>query len=257
MSEQEIYGLHAVIALLHNPQRHIKHVFINQDRKDQRWLTVLQDIQAKAIPVTPMSAAKMATKFPDAVHQGIVALASALPECHEKDLPALLAKLNHPPLILILDGVTDPHNLGACLRSADAAGVDCVIIPKDKSASINAVVSKVACGAAESIPVIRVTNLVRNMEVLKELGIWIYGAASDAPKNLYDLQDTHSAIALVLGAEGEGLRRLTREHCDGLFAIPMFGSVTSLNVSVATGVTLFEIVRQRGQFKTTSAGLKN
>ncbi len=245
MTEHLIYGLHAVTALLHNTQRHIKQIYINQDRQDQRLLALWDLIQIRAIPVVSLSAAKITAKFPDLVHQGIVAVAAPLPAFHEKDLPTLLAATTKPPLILILDGVTDPHNLGACLRSADAAGVDCVIIPKDKSASITPVVSKVACGAAESVPVFRVTNLVRSMEVLKELGIWLYGAASETEQSLYQLSG-QSPIALVLGAEGEGLRRLTREHCDGLFAIPMLGSVTSLNVSVATGVSLYEIVRQRG-----------
>ena len=187
----------------------------------------------------------MASKFPDVVHQGIVAMVTHMPVFQEKDLPQLIKGSSKPPFILILDGVTDPHNLGACLRSADAAGVDCVIIPKDKSASITPVVSKVACGAAEAIPVIRVTNLVRTMETLKDLGVWLYGAANEAEQTtLYGL-DGQAPIAIVLGAEGEGLRRLTREHCDGLFAIPMLGSVSSLNVSVATGIALYEIVRQR------------
>ena len=244
MTDQHIYGLHAVAALINNPQRDIKQIFFNQDRQDQRLLTLLNEIQSKAIPTVALSAAKMASKFPDIVHQGIVAMVTPMPVFQEKDLPQLIKDAPKPPFILILDGVTDPHNLGACLRSADAAGVDCVIIPKDKSASITPVVSKVACGAAESIPVIRVTNLVRTMETLKDLGVWLYGAANEAEKTLYAL-DAQVPIAIVLGAEGEGLRRLTREHCDGLFGIPMLGSVSSLNVSVATGISLYEIVRQR------------
>jgi len=152
-------------------------------------------------------------------------------------------------LILILDGITDPHNLGACLRSADATGVDFVMIPKDKSASVTPVVSKVACGAAESVPLVRVTNLVRAMDILKEQGVWIYGAAGEAKCSLYQI-DCTGMVAIAMGAEGEGLRRLTREHCDGLFcdglfSLPMAGSVNSLNVSVATGVSLYEVVRQR------------
>ena len=245
MTDQHIYGLHAIAALINNPQRDIKQIFFNQDRQDQRLLTLLIEIRSKAIPTVALSAAKMASKFPDIVHQGIVAMVTPMPVFQEKDLPQLIKGTPKPPLILILDGVTDPHNLGACLRSADAAGVDCVIIPKDKSASITPVVSKVACGAAESIPVIRVTNLVRTMETLKDLGVWLYGAANEAEQTtLYGL-DGQAPIAIVLGAEGEGLRRLTREHCDGLFAIPMLGSVSSLNVSVATGIALYEIVRQR------------
>ena len=244
MTDQHIYGLHAVAALINNPQRDIKQIFFNQDRQDQRLLTLLNEIQSKAIPTVALSATKMASKFPDIVHQGIVAMVTPMPVFQEKDLPQLIKGTPKPPFILILDGVTDPHNLGACLRSADAAGVDCVIIPKDKSASITPVVSKVACGAAESIPVIRVTNLVRTMETLKDLGVWLYGAANESEQTLYAL-DAQVPIAIVLGAEGEGLRRLTREHCDGLFGIPMLGSVSSLNVSVATGISLYEIVRQR------------
>ncbi len=245
MTDQHIYGLHAVTALINNPQRDIKQIFFNQDRQDQRLLALLNEIKSKAIPAVALSAAKMASKFPDVVHQGVVAMVTPMPVFQEKDLPQLIKGSSKPPFILILDGVTDPHNLGACLRSADAAGVDCVIIPKDKSASITPVVSKVACGAAEAIPIIRVTNLVRTMETLKDLGVWLYGAANEAEQTtLYGL-DGQAPIAIVLGAEGEGLRRLTREHCDGLFAIPMLGSVSSLNVSVATGIALYEIVRQR------------
>ena len=244
MTKHAIYGIHAVTALLDHPQRKIQNIFINQERQDHKFLSLMHRIQTLGIPCVFLPVAKMNMQFPDAVHQGIVAIVEPLPTLHEKDIPQLLSGKPHPPFILILDGITDPHNLGACLRSADAAGVDCVILPKDKSASITPVVSKVACGAAETIPVVRVTNLVRTMEGLKELGIWLYGAAHEASQNLYAI-DATGPIAIILGAEGEGLRRLTRDHCDGLFAIPMTGSVSSLNVSVATGVTLYEIVRQR------------
>ncbi|HVT62478.1 MAG TPA: 23S rRNA (guanosine(2251)-2'-O)-methyltransferase RlmB [Legionellaceae bacterium] len=243
-NEQWVYGLHAVTALLNNRQRSIKQIFINQNRQDARMLIILKQIQQQSIPHLFLSATQMALQFSEAVHQGIVALAEPLPHYHEKDIDYLLQKKTTTPFILILDGITDPHNLGACLRSAEAAGVDFVILPKDKSAPVTAVVSKVACGAAEAIPIIRVTNLVRTMELLKQQGIWIYGAAGEAQASVYTLEG-NSPLALVLGAEGEGLRRLTREHCDGLFSIPMLGTVTSLNVSVATGVCLFEIVRQR------------
>ena len=148
-------------------------------------------------------------------------------------------------LLLVLDGITDPHNLGACLRSADAAGVHAVIVPKDRSAQLNATAKKVACGAAESVPLIRVTNLARTMRMLQEENIWIVGTAGEADHTLYQSKMT-GRLALVMGAEGEGMRRLTREHCDELISIPMAGSVSSLNVSVATGICLFEAVRQRG-----------
>jgi 23S rRNA (guanosine2251-2'-O)-methyltransferase len=186
----------------------------------------------------------MNQRFAEFAHQGIVANAAALPDYTDSDLVRLLEEAKSPSLILILDGVTDPHNLGACLRTADAVGVDFVIIPKDKSASITPVVSKVACGAAESIPLVRVTNLARAMDVIKQQGVWIYGAAGEANQTIYELDFT-STIALALGAEGDGLRRLTREHCDGLFSLPMLGHVESLNVSVATGVSLYEVIRQR------------
>jgi 23S rRNA (guanosine2251-2'-O)-methyltransferase len=149
-----------------------------------------------------------------------------------------------PVLILVLDGVTDPHNLGACLRSADAAGVDAVVVPKDKSADLNPTVRKVACGAAEVVPFVRVTNLSRTLKALQERGVWLYGTASEAEKSIYD-SDLCASMALVMGAEGIGMRRLTREQCDYLVRLPMAGSVGSLNVSVATGICLFEAVRQR------------
>ena len=149
-----------------------------------------------------------------------------------------------PVLILVLDGVTDPHNLGACIRSADAAGVDAVVVPKDKSADLTPIARKVACGAAEVMPFARVTNIARTLEALKERNVWVFGAAGEAEKAIYD-NDLTGSMALVMGAEGAGLRRLTREHCDFLVKLPMSGSVSSLNVSVATGVCLFEVVRQR------------
>ncbi|MFI4918959.1 MAG: 23S rRNA (guanosine(2251)-2'-O)-methyltransferase RlmB [Legionellales bacterium] len=244
MSEQFVYGIHAVAALLANPHRTINKLFVSQDRADKRVQELVDKALQAQISIEPLSLQKMTQRFADAVHQGVVASASSLPDYCEPDLIALLEKSNKPGLILILDGVTDPHNLGACLRSADAAGVDFVVIPKDKSASITPVVSKVACGAAESVPLVRVTNLARTMELLKEQGVWIYGAAGEASSSLYQM-DCSGTIAIAMGAEGEGLRRLTRERCDALFALPMLGTVESLNVSVATGISLYEVVRQR------------
>ena len=244
MGDQFVFGLHAVAALINHPNRPIKHIFVSATRQDQRMQRLLTRLQQEGIPTTPLSSAKMDTKFPDVVHQGMVAVTKPLPVYQEQDIPTLLNARSTPPLILILDGVTDPHNLGACMRSADGAGVDFVIIPKDNSASLTPTVSKVACGAAETIPLIRVTNLARTLEILKQLGVWIFGAAEEAPQTLYQL-DADRSLALVLGAEGEGMRRLTKERCDGLFSIPMHGAVPSLNVSVAAGVCLFEIRRQR------------
>lgn len=244
MTEQLVYGLHAVKALLNNKRRSTKQLFINRDRHDTRLQSLVDLAEERDIPVENMALEKMNQRFPSLIHQGVVASATALPNFQENDLKMLLAESGVPALILILDGVTDPHNLGACLRTADAVGADFVIIPKDKSAGITPVVSKVACGAAESIPVVRVTNLVRALNTLKQEGVWIYGAAGEAEQTIYQL-NFQSDTAIVLGAEGEGMRRLTREHCDGLFSIPMFGSVESLNVSVATGVSLYEVIRQR------------
>lgn len=246
MSEHFVYGLHAVAALLANPHRKTYKLYVNQERMDKRLQPLLDKAQQACVSIESLNTAKMNQRFADFAHQGIVAEASPLPEYNESHLSALLDASKTPSLVLILDGVTDPHNLGACLRSADAAGVDFVIIPKDKSANITAVVSKVACGAAESVPLVRVTNLVRAMETLKERGVWIYGAAGESGVTLYQV-DCKGSIALVMGAEGEGLRRLTREHCDGLFSLPMLGSVDSLNVSVATGISLYEVVRQRNK----------
>ncbi|QDP71598.1 23S rRNA (guanosine(2251)-2'-O)-methyltransferase RlmB [Legionella israelensis] len=244
MTEQYVYGLHAVSALLKNERRNIKQLFVNKGRSDERIHQILDLALSKHIPVIKLDAKQMQQQFFSFPHQGIIASVTPLPAFSEHDLLSLLKKAGKPALILILDGITDPHNLGACLRTADAAGVDFVLIPKDKNVGLTAVVSKVACGAVENMPVVRVTNLARAMEMLKEQGIWIYGAAGEAQQSLYDM-DCLSPMAVVMGAEGKGLRRLTREHCDGLFSLPMLGSVESLNVSVATGVSLYEIIRQR------------
>ena len=244
MSEHYVYGVHAVAALLNNRLRPTKVLYVNQDRLDKRIQDLLELAEKSKVPIERLSQQTMNQRFADVSHQGIVASAGVLPEYVESDLASLLDMSKKPCLVLILDGVTDPHNLGACLRSADAAGVDFVVIPKDKNASVTPVVSKVACGAAESMPLVRVTNLVRAMEYLKQEGVWIYGAAGEASQPLYDI-DCKASIALVMGAEDKGMRQLTRERCDGLFALPMLGTVSSLNVSVATGVSLYEVVRQR------------
>jgi 23S rRNA (guanosine2251-2'-O)-methyltransferase len=244
MSEQFVYGVHAVAALLANKLRPTKMLYVSQDRVDKRIQDLINAAEKLHIPVDRLPAQKMNQRFAEFSHQGVVASAGVLPEYIESDLDSLLEKGKQPSLILILDGVTDPHNLGACLRSADAAGVDFIIIPKDKNASVTPVVSKVACGAAESIPIVRVTNLARAMDHIKQQGVWIYGAAGEATDSLYSL-DCKTSMALVLGAEDKGLRHLTRERCDGLFSLPMLGTVSSLNVSVATGICLFEVVRQR------------
>ena len=180
----------------------------------------------------------------EARHQGVLMLTTAAPVLKENDLEAMLDGLQVTPLLLILDGVTDPHNLGACIRSADGAGVHAVVVPKDKSAGLTPTVSKVACGAAEVVPFIQVTNLARTLKELQQGGVWVVGTAGEAEQTLYQARLT-GPMALVMGAEGKGMRRLTREHCDELIKLPMAGSVSSLNVSVATGICLFEVVRQR------------
>jgi 23S rRNA (guanosine2251-2'-O)-methyltransferase len=245
MSEIDwVYGLHAVDALLRHNHDSIQHLYVLQGRKDERIEAVLTRAQRLKIPVSELSRAELDQKA-DGVHQGVLAECKPLNlERSEGFLKQLLDGLDHPPFLLVLDGVTDPHNLGACMRSAEAAGVDAVIVPKDKSALMTPTVRKVACGAAESLPFIAVTNLSRTLKTLQERGIWIFGAAGEASQNLYET-DLRGPVALVMGSEGTGMRRLTREQCDVLFAIPMAGEISSLNVSVSAGVCLFEAVRQR------------
>ncbi|MDB6061340.1 MAG: methyltransferase, TrmH family, group 3 [Verrucomicrobiaceae bacterium] len=241
MKQDFIYGIHTVAALLERAPERIEQLKVLSGRADQRMQQLLDAAEKQNIRVERADRNEL-ERF-DAKHQGVVALLASNFEYREEDLKNLVQR-SAKPLILILDGVTDPHNLGACLRSADAAGVDVVIAPRDKAAGLTPVVRKVACGAAEVIPFIQVTNLARTLRDLKEWGVWIVGAAGEADALIYD-QDLSGPIALAMGAEGSGLRRLTRELCDFLVKLPMAGSVSSLNVSVATGVCLFEAVRQR------------
>ena len=238
-----VFGIHAVQALLDSDPQRFQEVFILKGRDDRRLQTLVKALEAQGIVIQVASKQVLDSKSEGAVHQGIIARVKPGRQYLEGDLPDLLASLDSP-FLLILDGVTDPHNLGACMRSADAAGVHAIILPKDRSAQLNATAKKVASGAAEHIPLIRVTNLARTMRVLQEANVWIVGTAGEADHTLYQSKMT-GPMALVMGAEGEGMRRLTREHCDELISIPMAGSVSSLNVSVATGVCLFEAVRQR------------
>ena len=238
-----IYGIHAVQALLERAPERFQEVFILKGREDKRLLPLIHALESQGVVIQLANRQYLDEKSDGAVHQGIIARVKPGRQYQENDLPDLIASLDQP-FLLILDGVTDPHNLGACLRSADAAGVHAVIVPKDRSAQLNATAKKVACGAAESVPLIRVTNLARTMRMLQEENIWIVGTAGEADHTLYQSKMT-GRLALVMGAEGEGMRRLTREHCDELISIPMAGSVSSLNVSVATGICLFEAVRQR------------
>lgn len=241
---QRVFGLHAVTSLLQRDPTKITVLLAQDSRHDVRMENALALADQANVPVRLVARRELDECVPGVSHQGVVAEIGVASSLGEKDLPDFIEQLDVPPFILILDSVQDPHNLGACLRSADAAGVHAVIIPKDKSAPLNGVVRKVACGAAESIPVIRVTNLARTLKMLRDRGVWIYGAAGEAEQSIYE-SDLTGPLALVLGGEGKGLRRLTREYCDLLLSIPLAGSVSSLNVSVATGICLFEALRQR------------
>ncbi|EGQ9574919.1 TPA: 23S rRNA (guanosine(2251)-2'-O)-methyltransferase RlmB [Vibrio alginolyticus] len=243
MSNEFIYGIHAVKAVLERePERFIE-AYVLKGRQDDRLMPILNDLQVCGISIQQMTRKTLDDKARGANHQGIIARVKPAKQLNENDIDDILAK-HESPLLLVLDGVTDPHNLGACLRNADAAGAAAIIVPKDRSAPMSATVSKVACGAAEVVPLIRVTNLARTMRTLQEKGIWFVGTAGEATHDIYQAKLT-GPLAIVMGAEGDGMRRLTRETCDDLIKIPMAGSVSSLNVSVASGICLFEAVRQR------------
>ncbi|SEG72507.1 23S rRNA (guanosine(2251)-2'-O)-methyltransferase RlmB [Marinobacterium lutimaris] len=243
MKADIIFGIHAVSTLLNREPARVRRLLVLQGRHDKRLQSLLELAEQNGISVKAVPKAKL-DELAQGVHQGVVAETAALKAGNENDLERLLESLPKQALLLVLDGVTDPHNLGACLRTADAAGALAVIAPKDKSAPLNATAIKVACGAAEAVPYIQVTNLARTLQLLQQYGIWITGTAGEATQDIYQA-DLSGSLALVMGAEGKGMRRLTREHCDQLVRIPMAGEVSSLNVSVATGVCLFEIVRQR------------
>ena len=243
MSNEFIYGIHAVKAVLERePERFIE-AYVLKGRQDDRLMPILNDLQVCGVSIQQMTRKTLDDKARGANHQGIIARVKPAKQLNENDIDDILAQ-HESPLLLVLDGVTDPHNLGACLRNADAAGAAALIVPKDRSAPMNATVSKVACGAAEVVPLIRVTNLARTMRTLQEKGIWFVGTAGEATHDIYQAK-LNGPLAIVMGAEGDGMRRLTRETCDDLIKIPMAGSVSSLNVSVASGICLFEAVRQR------------
>ncbi|MBD7978677.1 23S rRNA (guanosine(2251)-2'-O)-methyltransferase RlmB [Serpens gallinarum] len=241
---EKIYGVHAVEALLRHHPKRVKQLWLAEGRQDPRVQALVELAREARVSVGTRERREL-DEWAEGVHQGVVADVSPSQVWGENMLDELLDRAEGPALLLVLDGVTDPHNLGACLRTADAAGAHAVIVPKDKSATLNATVRKVACGAAEVIPLVAVTNLARTLEKLQQKGLWIVGTAGEAEQELYQ-QDMTGPTVLVMGAEGKGMRRLTREHCDFLVKLPMAGSVSSLNVSVATGVCLFEAVRQRG-----------
>ena len=243
---EKIIGIHAVEALLASRPEQVRELQILQNRDDKRINHIVQEAKRHGIACQMHDKAFFTRNYQDYNTQGVVALVMDREKMQEHELVPFLQNLPRSPLVLLLDGVTDPHNLGACLRSADAAGVDVVIVPQDKAAGITPTVSKVASGAAETIPFVQVTNLARCMDHLKEIGIWMYGLADEATDSFYKTDFRKGGVGLVLGAEDTGLRRLTRDKCDVLVSLPMMGTVSSLNVSVATGVCLYEVVRQRG-----------
>lgn len=240
---ERVYGVHAVEALLRHHPKRVKQLWLAEGRQDPRVQTLIELARQARVSVDQRDRREL-DEWAEGVHQGVVAEVSPSQVWGETMLDELLDRCEGAPLLLVLDGITDPHNLGACLRTADAAGVQAVIVPKDKSATLSATVRKVACGAAEVVPLVAVTNLARTLEKLRQRGLWTVGTAGEAEQELYQL-DLRGPTVLIMGAEGKGMRRLTREHCDYLARLPMTGSVSSLNVSVATGVCLFEAVRQR------------
>ncbi|KAF0815066.1 23S rRNA (guanosine-2'-O-)-methyltransferase RlmB [Andreprevotia sp. IGB-42] len=243
MQNKLIHGFHAVSTRLKRFPDSVTELYLNATRLDQRMRELMKLAEEQGTKVVLVDEKRLDGLAGGGRHQGVAAMIDAGKSYVSLD--DVLDDLTEPPFILVLDGITDPHNLGACLRVADAMGVHAVVAPKDKSVGINATVSKVACGAAEVMPYVMVTNLARTLREMKEREIWIAGTAADAHVDLHHFTGGTGPIAWVLGNEGEGMRRLTREHCDVLVSIPMFGSVESLNVSVATGIVLAESRRQR------------
>lgn len=246
-NDEIVFGIHAVNELIkRSPERFIE-LFLLKGRDDDRLMPIINLSRKYGIPAQMVNRKVLDDKSEGEQHQGVVARVQQGKTYTEADLDTIIEtaeKKNTPPFLLILDGVTDPHNLGACLRNADAAGVQAIIVPKDNAARLTGTVRKVAVGAAETVPLVQVTNLARTMKQLQQMGVWIIGTAGETDTCLYDVK-LSGPMALVMGAEGKGMRRLTRENCDQLIKLPMAGSVSSLNVSVATGICLFEIVRQR------------
>jgi 23S rRNA (guanosine2251-2'-O)-methyltransferase len=237
-----IFGFHAVTARMRHDASSIEEIYIDAGRHDRRMQELLRAAEGAKVRIIQVDDQRLDGMVGTRRHQGVVAKAGALSLA--RNLDELLDAIEGPPLLLILDGVTDPHNLGACLRVADGAGAHAVIAPKDRAVGLNATAAKVASGAADTVPYITVTNLARTLRELQERDIWITGTTDDAEKTIYDA-DFSGPTALVMGSEGEGMRRLTRENCDLLVSIPMCGAVESLNVSVASGVGLYEARRQR------------
>ena len=255
MSSKVIFGFHAVGVRLKTAPKSVLEVFFDTTRRDMRMKQFLSQAQDRGVRLIEADSDRLAKLCGGDGHQGIVARVEVLAQTHSLDellenleaANVARAAAGEPvdwPLLLVLDGVTDPHNLGACLRVADGVGAHAVIAPKDHAVGVNATVAKVASGAAETVPYFMVTNLARTLGELKERDIWCVGTSDDAPRSIYQT-DLKRPLALVLGAEGAGMRQLTRKNCDELVSIPMRGAVESLNVSVASGVCLYEAMRQR------------
>lgn len=244
MSLAKIFGVHAAQAALDYAPKKIKQAWVDQKRQDERLTSLLKGLQKHSVRPEKADRKKLDNLSKGGNHQGIVLEVEMPAMRSESDLKTVVESAKQTPFWLVLDHVQDPQNLGACLRTADAAGVQGVIVTKDQAVGITPTVCKVASGAAETVPVYQVTNLSRTLSWLKEQGIWIAGAAGEAEKTIYEM-DVNMPLALVMGAEEKGMRRLTREQCDFLVKIPMQGSVESLNVSVASGVLIYEIFRQR------------
>lgn len=239
-----ICGLHAVRTALQRNPKHVDAIWLNEQRDDRRAAEIVQAARVAGVKLRRVPPAHLDQLVGDSHHQGVVGRLRSTPMLDEHDLEAFLAGLNETPLLLVLDGVQDPRNLGACLRSADAAGVHAVVLPRDRTASVTASVHQVAGGAAVTVPVFQVANLSRALRRLKDAGIWLAGASPDGDTGLYEA-DLRGPLAVVIGGEAKGLRRLTREHCDVLMRIPMRGVTPSLNLSVAAAVFLYEVLRQR------------
>ena len=243
-----IFGLHAIQAALELPVSRVTEIWLADERHDDRIAAIQAAAKPHKLLVNKVTKAKLDEMMPDVRHQGGIAKCSPLKELSEPDLLKLVDDLidnGTAPLLLILDGVQDPHNLGACLRTAEAAGAHAVIAPKDRASGLTATAMKVSSGSAERLPFVQVTNLARLLRELQQTGVWLVGTSGDSSSALYEIE-LKGPLAIVLGAEGRGIRRLTREHCDQVVYIPMQGSAESLNVSVAAGVCLFEVARQRG-----------
>lgn len=243
-SSDLIYGFHAIQAAVELPVTRVTEIWLADERGDTRVTTLTEAARQHSLPIHKVERDVLEEMAGEGRHQGAIARCKPIKELAESDLFQLLDNLSVPPLLLILDGVQDPHNLGACLRTAEAAGAHAVVAPKDRASGLTATAMKVSSGSAERLPFIQVTNLARVLRELKDRGVWLVGTSGDSENTLFDV-DLKGPLGMILGAEGRGIRRLTREHCDQVVYIPMQGGAESLNVSVAAGVCLFESARQR------------